>query len=308
VAPAAKAWVNAATLAAQRIDDTVETDYVAQRDIDKAPQARGRYHVREDTMVVAAKTKTEPALTLRRVFVWSSARAGAAAHARTKKLDRATDDLGRLQRGLGSRHYPTPATVTARLAKIGQDRRVGAYLRSTVGTDDQGKPTLTWHYDQAALDADAATVGWYALLTNLPPADADTAEVLRRYKGQEVVERRYGDFKGPLAVAPMFLHNNRRIAALITIICLALLIFSLIERAVRRAIAPDTTMLGLYPERRPARPTGRMILAALVTMRLIPASRGTPPHVPRPNTTQLRLHQLLDVDPTAHLTAQETDP
>src|SRR4030095_10913313 len=102
------------------------------------------------------------------------------------------------------------------------------------GTDPAtGKPTLAWHFDSGALAAEAACDGWYALLTNLDPADADAAEVLRRYKGQEVVERRYGDFKGPLAVAPLFLHDNRRIHALIHVICLALLVFSLVERAVR---------------------------------------------------------------------------
>ena len=51
-------------------------------------------------------------------------------------------------------------------------------------------------------------------MTNLSVEQADAAEILRRYKGQEVVERRYGTFKGPLAVAPMFLKDNRRIAAL----------------------------------------------------------------------------------------------
>ena len=40
-----------------------------------------------------------------------------------------------------------------------------------------------------------------------------------------MVERRYGEFKGPLAVTPLFLKTSRRIAALITVICLALLIF-----------------------------------------------------------------------------------
>ena len=58
-------------------------------------------------------------------------------------------------------------------------------------------------------------------MTNLDPADADTAQVLIRYKGQPDVERRYGDFKGPLAVAPMFLKSTRRIHALISVICLA---------------------------------------------------------------------------------------
>lgn len=301
VAPASKHWVDAATLAAQRVGATVEVDYVAERDADKAVDKRGRYHVREDTMVVAAKRRADPDLSLRRVFVWSSARAGAAAHARTKKLDRAREDLGRLERGLGSRHYPDAEAVTARVTQVGRDRRVAAYLRADIGADERGKPTLAWSFDQTALDADAATDGWYALLTNLDPAEADAAEVLRRYKGQEVVERRYGDFKGPLAVAPMFLKNNRRIAALITVICLALLVFSLVERAVRHAIAPERTMRGLYPENRPARPTARMVFAALASMRLIPASRGAPPVVPRPNDVQLHLLRLLDVDPTARL-------
>ncbi len=60
-------------------------------------------------------------------------------------------------------------------------------------------------------------------------------------------------------------------------------------------------MLGLYPERRPARTTGRNIFAALATMRLILATRAGPAVVPRPNDVQLRLLELLAVDPTAHL-------
>jgi len=122
--------------------------------------------------------------------------------------------------------------------------------------------------------------------------------VLRRYKGQEVVERRYGDFKGPLAVAPTFVQNNRQIAALITVICLALLVFSLVERAVRLGIAPERTMVGLYPEQRAVRPTARLIFNVLARMRLIPAAPGTPAYVPRPTDVQLQLLELLDVDPT----------
>jgi hypothetical protein len=79
-------------------------------------------------------------------------------------------------------------------------------------------------------------------------------KILLRYKAQEAVERRYGNLKGPLAVAPMFLKNNRQIAALITVISLALLIFCLIEREARRNLAPETKVDGLY-NRQPARPT-----------------------------------------------------
>lgn len=301
VAPASKNYVPAEVLAACEVEAASPVDYVAERDQDKPLELRGRYRVLEDTMTVGGERKADPVLELRRVFVWSSTRAEAAAHARAKKLERAREDLQRLGRGLGGRHYPDVDAVEARLAHIARERKVKAYLRAEVGTDEGGRPTLAWSFDEGALRAEAATDGWYALLTNLDAKEADAAEVLRRYKGQEVVERRYGDFKGPLAVAPMYLKDNRRIAALITVICLALLVFCLVEREVRKAIEPERTMIGLYPERRPARPTGRMIFAALATMRLMPTARGTPPVVPRPNDVQLRLLRLLGVDPTARL-------
>jgi hypothetical protein len=83
----------------------------------------------------------------------------------------------------------------------------------------------------------------------------------------------------------------------LTVICLALLIFCLIERAVRAALAPDTRMSGLIPGQK-AEPIGRLIFQALAGMRLIPASDGQPAIIPRPTTIQARLLDLLAVDPT----------
>ena len=168
-----------------------------------------------------------------------------------------------------------------------------SYLRTTIGTDPvTDKATLAWHFDDGSITAEAATDGWYALLTNLHPDAGDAGEVLRRYKGQEVAERRYSNFKGPLAVAAMFLKNNRRIEALITVICLALLIFSLIERALRLAIAPALVLAGLYAGR-PAKPTGRLILGALSRLRLIPATTDTPAVIPEPPPLQASILHLL---------------
>lgn len=296
IAPASKIYVPAALLGAQDFEAATPVDYIAERDRHKDPDKRGTYKVTEDTMVLTGPRKTDPHLSLRRVFVWSSVRAGAAHAARVKKLDRARDDLERLARGLGGRHYPSPQAVTERLAVICANRRVKPYLITHVGTDSTGKPTLAWHFDQAWLDTEAATDGWYALLTNLEPDKADAVEVLHRYKGQEAVERRYGNFKGPLAVAPMFLKNNRRIEALISVICLALLIFSLVERAVRLAISPATKLPGLWAHR-PAKPTGRLIFTALTSLRLIPATTNNPAQIPKPPPLQAQLLELLDIDP-----------
>src|SRR5580692_10291612 len=129
-------------------------------------------------------------------------------------------------------------------------------LRADAGTAPDGRPALQWRFDQAAIDAEAATDGWYALLTNLP-ADVTAPQVLARYKNQPAAsERRYHDLKGPLAVAPMFLHANRRITAIIGVICMALLIYSLIERQARRNLAPATRLNSLYAGR-PAKPTAQ---------------------------------------------------
>jgi hypothetical protein len=78
-----------------------------------------------------------------------------------------------------------------------EDRAAGRRHRSRYR-----QPTLAWSFDQAAIDAEAATNGWYALLSNLPPDDADTTQVLIIYKGQEAVERRYSAFKGPSPSPP----------------------------------------------------------------------------------------------------------
>jgi len=345
LAPASKLYVTAAELAACDLGKATEVSYVAGRDQHKKnnnPGQLGHWYVLEDDQpfwIRNSKRKSDPPIQLRRIFVHSTARADAALTSRTRKLTRAKDDLGRLVSGLGGRFYPGEQEVASRLQQIARDRKIGPYLRCTLGTtppggpegsrtgqgSDQtagaqaagtgqasgpgpadtwqgtgsggpGKPALTWWFDQAAIDAEAATDGWYALLTNLD-ATQTAARVLLRYKAQEAVERRYGNLKGPLAVAPIFLNSNRRIAALITVISLALLVFCLIEREARRNLAPETRLDGLY-NRQPARPTGRLILTALAGMQLIPATATSPAQIPRPSPVQARLLELLGVDPT----------
>src|SRR6266536_1056148 len=197
-------------------------DHVAERDEDKRFSDRDSYRVCEDTMDLPGPRKKDPVRTLRRILVYSTANATAQAKARQLRHTQARTDLDTLTRTAGTRHHPTIEAVTAKATAIARRRQVVAYLRTTITAD-----------------------GWYALLTNLP-ADLDATEVFLRYKDQPMVERRYGEFKGPLAVAPIFLRGNRRITALITVICLALLIFCLIEREVRRNLAPDTEIRGFY--------------------------------------------------------------
>lgn len=295
LAPASKAFVPARVLAGCDYHAAAPADFTAGRDTARPAGERGGYRVAEDTTTITGPRKKDPSFTLRRVFVHSTTRAEAAAAARAKKLGRAAADLGRLTRGLGSQHYRTAEKVAARISAIARDRRVSDYLRATISTRQDGRPALNWHFNQEAIDAEAATDGWYALLTSLP-ARVTTAQVLARYKNQPAVsERRYHDLKGPLAIAPMFLHHNRRITAIINVICLALLIYCLIEREARRNLEPALRLNGLYAGR-PARPTASLIFTALATLRLRTTSNTTP-EIPQPDALQLRLLDLLKIDP-----------
>ncbi|MEU4493396.1 hypothetical protein AB0F96_08035 [Streptomyces sp. NPDC023998] len=96
----------------------------------------------------------------------SSANTAGQKAARDRKLAKAREDLERLQRGLGSHHYPDQAKVDARLTVIARARRVGAHLNATTGTGPDGTPTLTWSFDQDAIDAEASVDVWYALPRN----------------------------------------------------------------------------------------------------------------------------------------------
>ena len=299
VAPLAASRVPAGLSAALPAGAGVAVDYVAGRDAGKPAAARGSYRVLEDGgMDLAGPRKADPPVHLRRILVYSSANAAGAAKARALKLAKAAAEPDKRARTAGTRFYPTEDAVAARVQAITSQRRVKAYLRTTITLNPVGRPVPSWHFDQAAIDAEAAADGWHALLTNLEPGQASAEQVFRRYKGQHAVERRYGEFKGPLAVAPLFLKTSRRITALITVICLALLIFCLAERQVRKALAPHAEMMTGLPGygTAPARPTGRTIFQALTGLRLIPAHDGNPATIPKPAGIQARLLDLLGTD------------
>ncbi|XQE77587.1 hypothetical protein ACN24L_00505 [Streptomyces microflavus] len=95
-----------------------------------------------------------------------------------------------------------------------------------------------------------------------------------------------------------FEQGNKRVAALVTVICLALLVFCLIERQARRALGGEQKMQGLYPGNQVIRLTGRMILYHLSGMRLRVGSATDPPAIGISQGVQLHLLDLLGLEPT----------
>jgi len=264
--------------------------YLAEREARLPPGRRTRYRGALREWQLSDPESGQP-VRMRVAFIHSSEEAREVAAARERALAKAESALERVQRGLGGRHYKTRRQVDARLATI-LTGQVAGLISVTTGTRG-GRPTLRFSRDEQAIAAAARTDGIYALATNLP-GRLSAGRVLRLYKGQQIVERRHRDYKQTLKVRPIFLHNDDRIHALVSLVGIALLIFGLIETELRKRL-DGQQLPALLPEGRAARPTGRNILAAFQGLGLTYTPQGI--RLDRLTTTQQRILELLEIQP-----------
>jgi transposase len=176
--------------------------------------------------------------------------------------------------------------------------------RLTRGRPPKGAPRpqrqvwrVRWHVHEAteAIRTRAQRESRFVLVTNvLAPQDLPDTDLLRAYKGQPAAELSFKWAKHPAAIAPIFLETPTRIAALGCVYLLALLVYTLVERQVRRALVERGETL---PDR-PApsqRPTARTVFQlmrniAVVTLEWTGCSHR---QVTRLNPHQLHVISLL---------------
>ena len=235
---------------------------------------------------------THPPLQLRVAYIHSSEEATQVADARERALQKAEDALERMRNGLGGRYYKTRAQVERRIGQI-IGVNITGLIDVTVATRED-KLTVTWHRNQDAIDTAASFDGIHALATNLP-ARITAGTVLRLYKDQQIIERRHRDLKQTLKVRPIFLHNDDRVHALISIVGIGLLIFGLIEARTRAVLGEDQQLPGLLPEGRAAKPTGRNILAAFQGLGITYTHTGI--QLDQLTHTQQHILELLEIQP-----------
>ena len=126
-----------------------------------------------------------------------------------------------------------------------------------------GSPTVRCDLAPEALARAEALDGYYVLETTRPAGEADARGLLAEWKGQWQIEHRHRAAKGPLRVRPLFVTSNRRIVGLLLILGIALMVFSLLERAARQAVGAGEKVAGLLAGHVAARPTGDNLLKAL---------------------------------------------
>lgn len=94
-------------------------------------------------------------------------------------------------------------------------------------------------------------------------------EVLREYKEQASVEKRFRFLKSPFLVGPIYLKNKSRVEALAYVFLFALLVATHIEIRVREALKKEGALLQHPDKRKIASPTAAMLLELLASIRVV---------------------------------------
>lgn len=274
-------------------------DYSPESQAKRPPDERDRYKAVEVAEHLDGQVDGKAVrLDYRMVFVWSESKARQEASTRERHTAKVVAEFEAVQRNLGRYSLKTAEAIVRRLEAAKGKYAEGALLDYRLVQERGGGFTLTWQFDAEALERWQDLEGVYVLKTNLPGRAHPPAEVLRTYKGQSQVERRFHHLKGPLAVAPMFLKNPERIAGLLCVLVWALMVLALMERQVRRELKGEP-LYGLYPEGRPSpAPTGPSLIQALSGLSIVIVHQGgtVARRLAQPDSIQRRVIQLLGIN------------
>jgi transposase len=250
-------------------------DYYPESQAKRPAEDRDQYKAVEVTEHLEGQVDGKAVrLDYRMIFVWSESKARQEAKTRERHTAKVVAEFEAVQRNLGRYSLKTTEAIVRRLEAAKGKYAEGALLDYRLVQEAAGF-VLTWQFAAGALERWRNLEGVYVLKTNLPGRSHPLAEVLRTYKSQSRVERRFHHLKGPLAVAPMFLKNPDRIAGLLCILVWALMVLALMERQVRRELKGEP-LYGLYPEGRPCpAPTGPSLIGGLSRLCIVIVHQGT---------------------------------
>jgi transposase len=258
----------------------------------------------EGVVIDRFSTSDHPATTVegyRLVWYHSQRKAELDAVVRSGRIERALKQLAALRAKLRSRRtrYRQEAKVAEAVAEILQSCGAASWIateiqpqtQETFRQDHRGRPgrdtryvkqvatrfDLIYRIDDAQVATDATHDGIFPLITNV--LDVSELELLKTYKRQATIEKRFSQLKTDFEVAPVYLKAVHRIQALLCMYFFALLVEALLERQLRQAMQrQEIEALPMYPEGRACRwPTARRVIDLFE-----PVQRHTIVHGKRP--------------------------
>jgi transposase len=184
------------------------------------------------------------------LWIHSEAKERLERNSRERRIVKAEAALETLSSGLNQRLLKTRAQIEGAVKKATQG--AGPYLSVTIHEErttervqvGPGRPgantryeekekihyRLEWTRDESEIRKAQRSDGFFPLVDNTSLAPV---EVLRTYKNQPYLEKRFNTHKSVLEVAPVFLKTPQRIEAMMFLYFIALMLVSLIERRIR---------------------------------------------------------------------------
>jgi transposase len=226
---------------------------------------------------------------------------------REQALDHLTSDL--LQLALEPTRGRKRYAQEADLAHVVATRIAAAKLEGVVQTALVPLPrrdgSTAWvvaaiWVDLTAWQALVDRLGWQIYVSNTTPEQYDVAALVAAYHQQPVHERTFSRLKTRnLHLRPVFLRDERRIAGLVWLLCLAVRVLVLTEQRLRAALRDQGAELaGLNPASRTqatTQPTTERVIGAFrnLTVTVVTGEGWEQRHVSSLNQTQQQILALL---------------
>jgi transposase len=188
-------------------------------------------------------------INARVIFVRSTAAQKVERATRARNIDKIRAGLEQLQQTVARNHKATKLdSIRERIAKLLGKKAAGRYFRWSLEPlreeeraaqprpdKNCSQPThrLTFALDEQAVADDSRYDGLSVLVTTAPLTSSGDS-LFSQFKKQCYHEHTHHQYKGPLAVAPLFLKNPKRVEALAMLLQVAVTTYQLIQREYRR--------------------------------------------------------------------------
>jgi transposase len=195
---------------------------------------------------------------------------------RGRRIHRALEELRKIEPKLNTYNLKQRKQIVGRIERILKEEQCLTLIKYEIHAtreykhtyQTKGRPTkdtpkkVTWKcfysisfaVDEEAVNTEKTTDGVFPLITNLDVTTHPAKKVLEIYKFQPFLEKRHTQLKTYQEIAPVYLKKPERVVAFLHIHVMALMVASLIERQLRRAMKRDgISSLPIYPEGRPCK-------------------------------------------------------
>ena len=212
----------------------------------------------------------------RLLWIRSTQKAEQDAQSRTRRINQTLEDFRQLQTRLNTYYLKSQPAIEQALEKILRAHQTQDWMAYEIEVHRQyqkrfskrGRPkasqqgeshwqpyfSISLTVDRQALQQEALTDGVFPLITNLEATTHPAKRVLEIYKFQPFLEKRHSQLKTWQELTPVLLKKDERVVAYLHLHVMALMVATLIERQLRRAMNQHgLPSLPLYPEDRACR-------------------------------------------------------